>query len=120
VENACTLGSPWAAARMGVGAAPAESPPVPRGRREVCAGHHPACPNHGRGVRPHPARGRPRRAERWRRAIGSRLPEADLARKRAHEVTPEQPSPPQPPPPRAAIPIATICTGAPRVAVIRP
>ena len=33
---------------MGVVAAPAESPPVMRGRREVCAGHDPANPNHGR------------------------------------------------------------------------
>jgi len=68
VENAGTLGSPWAAARMGVGA---------RARR-ITAG---ACakpkryvrgktgqPRHGR--RPDPIRSRaPTAAERWRRAI---------------------------------------------------
>ena len=43
-----------AAARLGVGAAPAESPPVLRGPREVCAAQGPANRNHGRGVRPHP------------------------------------------------------------------
>src|SRR5215470_13297462 len=47
-----TRGSPWAAARMGVGTAPAESPPVLRGPREVCAGQHPAYPNHGRATDP--------------------------------------------------------------------
>ena len=43
-----TRGLAGAAARLGVGAAPAESPPVLRGPREVCAGQHPANPNHGR------------------------------------------------------------------------
>jgi hypothetical protein len=51
-ENADTRDSPGAAARMGVGAAPAEEPPVLRGPREVCAGQGPACPNHGRASDP--------------------------------------------------------------------
>jgi hypothetical protein len=37
---------------MGVGAAPAEEPPVLRGRREVCAGQDPANRNHGRASDP--------------------------------------------------------------------
>ena len=37
---------------MGVGTAPAESPPVPRGPREVCAEQDPAYPNHVRGTDP--------------------------------------------------------------------
>src|SRR5204863_10203795 len=74
---------PWAATRMGVGAAPAEAPPGAaenastlgcrgllrgwasgprppnhhrgmRGPREVCAGQDAANPGHGRGPRPHP------------------------------------------------------------------
>ena len=37
---------------MGVGAAPAESPPVLRGPREVCAEQDSAYPNHGRATDP--------------------------------------------------------------------
>ena len=37
---------------MGVGTAPAESPPVLREPREVCAEQDPAYPNHGRGTDP--------------------------------------------------------------------
>jgi adenylylsulfate kinase len=56
--------SPWAAARTGVGAAPAESPPPPARTALGMCGTRPASPGHGRGVRPRPARGRPRRAAR--------------------------------------------------------
>src|SRR4051794_13372294 len=46
-------GSPWAAARWASGTAPAESPPVLRGRSLVRAGQDPAHRNHGRGARAH-------------------------------------------------------------------
>src|SRR5213078_5187279 len=53
-ENTCTLGSRWAATRMGVGAAPAESPPAHARTARGIGGARPASPGHGRGPRPHP------------------------------------------------------------------
>src|SRR5262249_59771454 len=85
--------SPGAAARMGVGAAPAESPPVLREPREVCAEQHPAYPNHGRGVRPHPARVAPPD-----RALTSRAgahPPAPRAPSHDHEPTTHEPTNPR-------------------------
>jgi hypothetical protein len=65
-ENARTLLA-GAAARLGVGAAPAESPPTHARTALGMCGKRPANRNHGRGVRPHPLRGRP-----WRAALTSR------------------------------------------------
>src|SRR5204863_819230 len=73
-----TRDAPGAATRMGVGAAPAESPPVLRGPREVCAEQGRANPNHGRGpdpIRYADAHGKPRVVDllrRMARAIAAR------------------------------------------------
>jgi hypothetical protein len=85
--------SPWAAARMGVGAAPAESPPTPARTSLGMCGIRPANPSHGRGVRPHPARGRPRRlalASRNRRLVAHPVA-ATTGHSPQLQVTPWQP-----------------------------